>query len=346
MIKMYSAPKIDPHIIAKQAHALLQGGGPAARQILRLESVFNELFSANTLFVNSGTSAINHILQTKNLTNKKIAVSPITFPSVISAIVRNGGIPLFTGVQWNGLSKPDHLSSAAFCVPVHLYGYNIDTRGLENVLVHDACQAFGVKLENKYLHDILNQDCAISFSWGKWLSCGEGGLVITKDLETYKKIKASRIAGLIIDDYATGKTEIEEPHLKTSQSPMSAFLVLEQFKSIEVQINESRLVKIKLHSLISPNVERVIWNPEGNHLYFGVVMKNREYREKVVKKLKEKSIEFFFGHKPAFLFNAFKNYDCLERSSCEKYWDTVLLIPSHANLNDDEIEIISNCFSI
>lgn len=344
MIKMYKAPELSSKINHVEIQGLLQAGGPGARTILKLESTFNKVFNAKTLFFNSGTSAFNQLILQKKIKGKKITVSPITFPSIISSIVLAGGIPEFTGLDTNGLSEVNQLNDSELCVPIHLYGFYIDTKNWKNILVHDTCQSYGVKINSVHLADYLNQDCTLSFSWGKWLSSGEGGLLITKNEDTFISSHVARMSGLIINDYSKGETEIINPSLKYSQSSLNAYIVLDQLKTVDDLIWKSKVVKEKLKIKIQKHVPHIIWNENGNHLYFGVRAESKLHRDEIVKKLKASSIEFFYGHKPAFLYKAFKDYKCLDYQSVDKYWDTVLLIPSHYGLTDVEIERIAECF--
>jgi perosamine synthetase len=88
-------------------------------------------------------------------------------------------------------------------IPVHLNGRACDMDGINRIarkngliVIEDAAQALMSKnINNKYLGTLSKAGC-FSFGMAKLFSTGQGGVVVTRDKDIYKKLKLLRTHGV------------------------------------------------------------------------------------------------------------------------------------------------------
>jgi dTDP-4-amino-4,6-dideoxygalactose transaminase len=103
--------------------------------------------------------------------------------------------PLSMNIDVDGIEKA--ISKKTKCIiPVHLYGMPVEMQKIKQIaldnkilLLEDAAQAHGAKYKNQVIGN-LGDAAAFSFYPGKNLGAfGDGGAVVTNDLELAKKIR-------------------------------------------------------------------------------------------------------------------------------------------------------------
>lgn len=130
---------------------------------------------------------------------------PFTFVASASAICMAGATPVFVDIDPISFTMdPDKLESAITprskaIMPVHLYGQMADMDAIMAVarrhgipVIEDACQAHGARYRGEAAGSIGLSGC-FSFYPGKNLgACGEGGIVVTDDIEQARRMRMLR----------------------------------------------------------------------------------------------------------------------------------------------------------
>jgi dTDP-4-amino-4,6-dideoxygalactose transaminase len=133
----------------------------------------------------------------------EVITAPNTFTATAMAVVLSGARPVFVDVLPDTLNLNPALLEAAITdraravIPVHLYGQPADMaeimdraedRGL--LVIEDACQAHGAAYKDKSAGTI-GRAGAFSFYPTKNLGgIGDGGMLVTDDEETARKVRA------------------------------------------------------------------------------------------------------------------------------------------------------------
>lgn len=171
---------------------------------------YNEMFESefakfcnvsHGLSVTSGTVAVQVLLMAAGMQGKKVAVPAYTCMSVAQAVVHSGAIPVFVdiemdtlGMDFSSVVRMYYLEKFDAILINHLYGYIArDTMRLikwckeNNVMVlEDASEAHGA--ENAHgIAGSFGEGAAFSCRSEKMIGVGEGGIVVTKNPEIYKK---------------------------------------------------------------------------------------------------------------------------------------------------------------
>jgi len=221
------------------------------------EAAFSDYLGCRyAIGVGSGTGALSLAYQAMELTpGKKILTTPVTYVATAMAAAIHGGVPEFVDIRPEegriDLEKlHDHLTQAkrhgtlqdyVAIAPVHLYGHPEDMARLTAVsdefgvpIVEDACQAHGgwfpLKDRPKVMAGTAGAMGCFSFYPTKNLGAyGDGGMVVTNDLELAQRVRMLRNYGqkearhqhfLIaannrLDEIQAAWLKIKLPHLDT-----------------------------------------------------------------------------------------------------------------------------------
>jgi dTDP-4-amino-4,6-dideoxygalactose transaminase len=156
--------------------------------------------------VNTGTSALHLALLAAGIgRGDEVVTTPFTFVATVAAIYYTGATPVFVDIDphsftidVNGIEAVLTERTKAI-IPVHLYGQPADMdpileiakkRGL--VVIEDACQAHGAEYKGRRAGNLGDMGC-FSFYPGKNLGAyGEGGMVVTSNLEYVRTLRMLR----------------------------------------------------------------------------------------------------------------------------------------------------------
>lgn len=204
----YSAIKNE--IDAAVLQVLGDGQYVLGKPVADFETQFAAYCNAqHAIALNSGTSALHLCLLAAGIKpgDEVITVS-MTFVATVAAILYVGAKPILIDVDpvtWN--MDPNQLERAITArtkaiIPVHLHGLMADMDAIKKIankhnliIIEDACQAHGATCQGKRAGSIGAVN-AFSFYPGKNLGAyGEGGGVVTNDIELARKVRMLRDFG-------------------------------------------------------------------------------------------------------------------------------------------------------
>jgi dTDP-4-amino-4,6-dideoxygalactose transaminase len=175
--------------------------------------------TAEAIGLNSGTSALHLALLAAGVgPGDEVITVPFTFVATAAAIVYAGAKPVFVDIEPVTFNMDVEKVEAAITprtkaiIPVHLFGHPADmdpilaiARKHGLVVIEDAAQAHGAEYKGRRVGGIGDMGC-FSFYPGKNLgACGEGGAVVTNNVEYAHKIRMLR-------DWGTERKYIHELH--------------------------------------------------------------------------------------------------------------------------------------
>tara|TARA_B100000787_G_C16196537_1_gene301290 strand:+ start:2488 stop:3624 length:1137 start_codon:yes stop_codon:yes gene_type:complete len=310
--------------------------------------------------VGSGTDAILIALKTLNIKNddEVITVSNTAIPT-ISAIINVGAKPKFADIGDDFLIDVKTIekqinSKTKAIIPVHLYGQSCDMDSINSLakkynlkVIEDCAQAQGAQYKGKFVGTLGDFGC-FSFYPTKILGAyGDGGFILTKDFNLYKKIKRQRFYGIETIDkknkffngyYANENgmnsrlDEIQSTILNIKLSKIDSYI------SLRRKISKIYLKSLKDTNLLLPNE-----NNKCKHVYHLFTIYHPK-GDLILKKLNEKKIQVrkiypYPIHKMKAYKIAKKNYKKSLKNT-EEMSKGIFCLPLYPELNIADIKEI------
>jgi aminotransferase EvaB len=313
---------------------------------------FEEQFSSycNLKFgigVNSGTDALFLGLKALNIGERDevITVSNTAVPTV-SAITATGAKPIFVDIEQDtylmDTSKVERVitKNTKCIIPVHLFGQCVDMSKLQEIankynlfILEDCAQSTGAKFQDKTAGSMSNL-AAFSFYPTKVLGTyGDGGMVVTDDIEIYKNIRRLRFYGMESTYYSLQQgynSRLDELH---------ASILISKLKHLEDYIKRRRKLAeqydslLKMSSLILPSEAK-----GRKHVYYLYVVRHLK-REIIIEELKKRNIFVNISYpwpihtQSGFSYLEYKEGDL---PVTEKLAKEIFSLPMYPSLTDEE----------
>jgi perosamine synthetase len=169
----------------------------------RLEKEFGELFNTEYSIGHvNGTATMHAALVACGVKlGDEVIVPPLTMSSTALCVLQNNSIPVFADVDLKtfnitaeGIEKVITKKTKAI-ITVALYGLSPDYDRIINLcnkhniyLIEDNAECFLGKYKDKYVGE-YGHFSSFSFQASKHITCGEGGMLITNDLELANKAR-------------------------------------------------------------------------------------------------------------------------------------------------------------
>ena len=200
-------------VIESQELFRYQRGGESVTE--KFEQEFSQKFGGqHTIAMNSGTSALICGLAGMGIgPGDEVIVPAYTFMATALAPLAVGAVPIIAEVDESLTIDPDDLEQkitprTKAIIPVHMCGLPcnmekiMEIAGKHNLLVlEDAAQACGGSYHGQLLGRI-GRAGAFSFNQYKILSCGDGGALLTDDLELFQRALIQHDGGCVFRDHS------------------------------------------------------------------------------------------------------------------------------------------------
>lgn len=325
-----------------------------------------------SLFTN-GTLPLITALQALRVTGEVIT-TPYSFVATTHSIWWNGCKPVFVDIDpATGDMDPNKIEAAitprtTAIMPVHVYGKPCDTKAIQDIadkyglkVIYDAAHAFGVEVpakeygleayDDKGLAGILNAGdmSTLSFHATKVYNTIEGGALITYDEKTKKRIDYLKNFGIADEVTVVG------PGINSKMDEMRSVYGLLNLKQVDAAIEARHQVAIKYREALR-DVEGITFfddmpGVKHNYSYFPIFVDAVKYgmtRDELYFKMKSANVlgrRYFYP-----LISEFSTYRGLESAApdnlpnAHKMADSVICLPMHHLLSDEDIQRVLECF--
>ena len=192
-------PEVEAVRKVLMSHQLFRIGGEL-QEVNNFERELREKMGVNhCLCLASGTGALIASLAALGVgPGDEVIVPGYTFIATAIAALAVGAIPVVAEINETMTLEMDDVErkitpNTKCVIPVHIQGFPCDMERLMQLkekygfyVVEDACQADGGSFHGKRLGTI--GDCgAYSFNYFKIISAGEGGAMVTNDIDLYQR---------------------------------------------------------------------------------------------------------------------------------------------------------------
>lgn len=312
----------------------------------------------------NGTDALSMALMALDIEEgDAVFVPDFTFFATGEVVSFEGATPVFVDVDGDTFNMdPEKLEKAIqavleegrltpkLVIPVDLFGLSAnyeaigiiaDKYGLK--ILEDGAQGFGGNINGKRACS-FGEISATSFFPAKPLGCyGDGGAVFTDDDEIASYLESVRVHG-------KGSYKYENVRIgwNSRLDTLQAAVLLPKLKAFQEyelsQVNEVA----KQYTEQLKGVAKTPVIPEGYYsswAQYTIQLKNREERDGLQDYLKEKGIPTMIYYPiPMHQQKAFENLPLYQECPVtEKLCQTVLALPMHPYLKEEEVKNITNC---
>jgi len=315
------------------------------------------------LVFNSGTSALHAVLLACGIgSGDEVLVPSFTFIATANAPLFLGAKPVFADIEEKtyGLDPGDVkrkiTPKTKAIIPIHYGGCPCLITELRQVakehnliLIEDAAESLGAIVNGKKVGN-FGDAAILSFCSNKVITTGEGGAVVTNNVETYEKLKLIRSHGRAETDNYFSSTEYMDyvaMGYNFRMSDITAALGIAQLEKIDRVIEMRRRNAEMLSTKLSRIAEIGVPHPPDSffHVYQMYTIRVREGKEKrdaLSSYLAERGIMTKVYFSPLHFTHFYKNelrYAC-ELPVTERLSQQVLTLPMYPTLSEDEIDYI------
>lgn len=310
-----------------------------------------------SLFTN-GTLPLLTALQALRITGEVIT-TPYSFVATTHALWWNGIKPVFVDIDPStGNIDPQKIEAAitprtTAILPVHVYGKPCDTEAIQSIadkyglkVIYDAAHAFGVEVNGESLLNAGDMS-TLSFHATKVFNTIEGGAMVMHDEKTKKRIDYLKNFGF------ANEVEVVGPGINSKMDEIRSAYGLLNLKQVDAAIAARQKVAVAYRDALR-NVDGIsFWDDmpgvRHNYSYFPIFVDAEKYgmtRDELYMKMKDQGVwgrRYFYP-----LISEFSTYRGLESSRPENLpnahmmADTVICLPMHHALSEEEIDKIKN----
>ena len=311
-----------------------------------------------SLFTN-GTLPLLTALQALRITGEVIT-TPYSFVATTHALWWNGIKPVFVDIDPSTGNIDSQKIEAAITprttaiLPVHVYGKPCDTEAIQAIadkyglkVIYDAAHAFGVEVNGESLLNAGDMS-TLSFHATKVFNTIEGGAMVMHDEKTKQRIDYLKNFGF------ANEIEVVGPGINSKMDEIRSAYGLLNLKQVDTAIAARQKVAVAYRKALR-NVDGIsFWDDmpgvRHNYSYFPIFVDAEKYgmtRDELYMKMKDQGVwgrRYFYP-----LISEFSTYRGLESSRPENLpnahmmADTVICLPMHHALREEEINRIIDC---
>jgi dTDP-4-amino-4,6-dideoxygalactose transaminase len=325
----------------------------------QFESMLAEKSGAGSVFVNSGSNALQLALKLLDLPEGSEVILPsFTWIACANAVMLNRLKPIFCDVDLHTFNmRPEDVqakitSKTSAIMVVHYAGKPVDM---------DAMKAFGLPIVEDAAHSIdsfyKGKHCGaigdvgiFSFDAVKNITTGEGGALISKDPAKIERAKKLRYCGIGKSGFQASATkarwweyEIFDSFPKMLNTDMAAAMGIEQLKKLpDFQARRRALWATYEKNLSESWASGWLETPAGEgkeerHSFFTYCLKLKAgNRDQLAKFLYDKGVYTSLRFHPLHMNSIYKSGEKLK--NCETLNEIALNIPFHHRLSDGDVD--------
>lgn len=324
-----------------------------------------------SLFTN-GTLPLITALQALRITGEVIT-TPYSFVATTHALWWNGIKPVFVDIDpKTGNLDPNKVEAAitprtTAILPVHVYGNPCNVDVIQDIadkyglrVIYDAAHAFGVKVDSRHSKmlsksegdyvSVLNAGdlSTLSFHATKVFNTVEGGAMVMHDAKMKQRIDYLKNFGF------ANETTVVGPGINSKMDEIRSAYGLLNLKQVDKAIAARRHAAVRYREALK-NVEGITFFDEmpgvqHNYSYFPIFVDEKKYgmsRDELYFKMRDSNVwgrRYFYP-----LISEFSTYRGLESAApdnlpnAHKMADTVICLPLHHLLSDEDVQRVIDC---
>jgi dTDP-4-amino-4,6-dideoxygalactose transaminase len=304
--------------------------------------------------VASGTDALHLALLAAGIKRgDEVITTPFTFIATAEAISYIGAVPVFIDINPDTFNMDVSKIEAAITkktraiIPVHLYGQPVDMDALVQIakkhglrVVEDCAQSFGAEYRGRKTGTFGDSGCYSFFPSKNLGGYGDGGMVITSDDATARRLQSLRNHGSHVRYYH------DEVGFNSRLDEMQAAIIRVKFRHID-RYNARRRENAGLYKeyLTVSGVKTPMEQRDTRHVFHQYTIKIKD-RDGVKRKLDEGKVtaSMIYYPVPLHLQAAYKDLGMKPGSLpvAEQVSKEVLSLPMYPELSEEQIKQVTD----
>lgn len=350
---------------AEAAAAVIASGwltqGPKTAEFERL--IADYLGVPEAVATDNCTTALQLALETMGLEpGDEVVVPSLSFIATANSVVNAGGVPVFADVVADTLNVDAATMAAAITdrtrilMPVHQVGLAADvesivelaeSRGLR--VLEDAACALGAR-DHRGRHVPMHETACLSFHPRKSITTGEGGMIVTRDVELAQKAREVRSHGMSLSDLDRhrqgGLVEAGYKYVGHNfrMSDINAAVGIAQFARLDHVLERRAAIAASYDEALReiPGVEPPAVPAGYRHSYQSYVVtisdESRRSRDEVRAFLLEKGLATRVGVMATHLEPVYRDFVRTPLPETERMTAASMVIPLFPQMNAEQIE--------
>jgi dTDP-4-amino-4,6-dideoxygalactose transaminase len=323
-------------------------------EVQLFERALSDLFGRPVICVNTGTSALHLSIQACGIgPGDEVLIPSLTYVASFQAVSATGATPVACDIipqtltlDWKDAEQ--RLTSRTKAVmPVHYSGGAGDIedvyafaarKGLR--VIEDAAHAFGTTRNGQIIGKTGDIVC-FSFDGIKNITCGEGGCIVTSDMEVMRKMSDARLLGVEKDSerrYAGERSwefDVSAQGWRYHMSNIMAAIGLVQLGRLKEFAEKRKNLARKYDELLSPHREfyRIPhdYREVVPHIY-PILLPESADRSMVRKTMLDAGVQTGVHYQPNHLLSYFKREGVRPFPVMDRIAGRLLTLPLHADL--------------
>lgn len=336
---------------------------PVVRQF---ESQFAEALRVpHAIATNAGTSALHLAMHAVGVgPGDEVIVPALTFIATVNPVRYLGAIPVFVDVESTRFGMDPKAVEAAITpktkaiVVAHLYGFPARIRMIVDIankhgipVIEDAAEALGSAVDGDFIGTIGTIGC-FSFNGNKTITCGGGGMVITKDKALADRILHLSTQARIQDPDCSAEITHDDIGYNCRMTGLQAALGVAQLAKMPQFLAKKReIARVYAQALASiPGIQtKYLAEPlvETDPSFWLSVslLDDSAMRNVIINKALEAGIEFRPFFKPLTMLEPYKPFATGHYPVAEALWRRGLCMPSCQSMTEEQQQEVLNLLS-
>ncbi len=331
-------------------------------EVKKFEDLLSKFFDRPALCCVNGTAALHLSLQASGVGfNDEVLVQSLTYLATFQAISACGAKPVPCDVNKDTLTLDLNDASKKLTnrtkavVPVHFAGdpgklHEIYEFASSNGLrvIEDSAHAFGTKYNNQTIGSFGDISC-FSFDGIKNITSGEGGCIVSDDMELIRLIKDARLLGIINDtnNRFSGKRswnfDVSTQGWRYHMSDIMAAIGIQQLNKIDYFSRKRQDLAKKYDELLSFSNQISSFKRNYTsivpHIY-SIILPKTTKRDLLREKLYSLGIETGIHYLPNHKLSYYQNPRLGNLLNTEEIAPRLLSLPLHPDLNEEDLEFV------
>ena len=313
--------------------------------------------------VSNGTAALEVAIKSLNLKKgSEVIIPSFSIISTALCVIKNNLKPVLVDCDldtWN--MTPEEVirkinKKTKAIIITHIYGFPVDMKDILKIakkkkifIIEDAAEMIGQKYKKK-LCGSFGDISTFSFYANKHITTGEGGMILTNNIELFEKSKSLKN---LCFGLGNNRFNHEDIGWNYRMSSLQAAMGISQLKKINYLVKRKREIGKLYYNLLKDNAHIQIQNLSSSYAknifwVFGVLIKpNSKYsRDLVVKKLLKRNIQtrnFFYPMHMQKIFKKLKIFKKnLKLPNSEVLSKNGFYLPSGLGITNKEIIYVCN----